>query len=85
MLIIFFKLFFILGYFVILKLRECKLKFDVVHDIHLYKEKNEYRYIRHAAIYGDKIAFCSEIGKLESKISVLSLNDEYTILKEMKG
>lgn len=43
------------------------------------------RYIRHASFRNDTFIFCSEQGKEENKLVIVSLKDEPKILAEIKG
>ena len=67
---------------------ENKLKFEEVNSIEHLIEDNCYRYIRHAVIRGNIIAFISELGHHENKLVIMELKDEhenYTIIKEISG
>jgi hypothetical protein len=45
---------------VIVKVTSDCEKYEIVKDVVEFREKNEYRYIRHATIRGDTLAFVSE-------------------------
>jgi len=49
-------------------------KFIVEQDIQEFCENNEYRYVRHASLHGDQIAFVSEQGKNLNKIVTFKLS-----------
>ena len=58
-----------------------------MHDINELCERNDYRYIRHASIRGNLIAFCAELGKHKSKVVIMELliDGGSRILKEIEG
>ena len=56
-----------------------------MQNVERHRENNHYRYIRHAVIRKNLIAFCSEIGKSESKLVVLDAMQEFKIVFEVKG
>ena len=74
------------GHFVILRITKDLGGFEILRDISRYREDNNYRYIRHAVLRENMIAFCSELGKDASKLVVIKVTDEdHGILKEFSG
>jgi hypothetical protein len=62
------------------KVEEDLSGFVKIADILEFCEKNEYRYIRHATIRENHVAFCSELGKEKSKIVAFRVQDSNSIL-----
>lgn len=58
----------------------------MLHDVVHFREKNEFRYIRHASLHKMNITFCSEQGKDENKLVVLNLDEvEPKLVTVIKG
>ena len=61
--------------------------FEIINDIQHLRENNDYRYIRHAALSDNNIAFCCEIGKDSNKLVVIKVHEDSTcdIILEQSG
>ncbi len=69
-------------------LSEDRTRFEIVHDITYFRENNNYRYVRHASIRGNRVVFCSELGKENNKIVTFELNEqngEIRLIGEISG
>ena len=58
------------------RLSDDRTKFEVVHDLTFFLENNNYRYTRHASVRGNRVVFCSELGKEKNKIVAFELNEK---------
>ena len=75
-----------IAHFMVVKVSEDLKAFKIVNDISHFTERNEYRYVRHAAIHGSQIVFVSELGKDLNKIVYFKYDQgEVTLLKEYYG
>ena len=57
----------------VIKLNEDKTRFEVVRDIPDFRENNDFRYVRHCSMMGDKVVFNSELGKDKNKLVIFQI------------
>jgi hypothetical protein len=70
------------------RLSSDRTKFEIVHDVTFFREKDNFRYTRHASIRGSRVVFCSEQGKENNKIVAFDLNEsngEVRLIGELEG
>ena len=74
------------AHFMWVRISEDRSHFEVVQDVTYFREDNRYRYVRHASVRGDRVVFCSELGKDSNKIVVFEVvQGEVKVIGEIAG